>query len=288
MNKISEASPEIIGEDDEKRLKKAEINGPSSRMLLNTLRTNTIAIESVALQEHIPRKKNFSRQLTMEEVNSEELERYKAEWHWDFFFEFLFYHLVFYILLGPFSNIIFCKWPGISLMSNMRFLKYHPQFFTQFLLWVGSSIGGLFYFFVDDSTISLTEIIFMWSAIAIRSVVIAAKYATLSHARIRLYKKQILPDKMFEFDLMFFDWYEQSGKIKFLEQYRSFRRHEFEMSLFKLDFIVPPQPKTKEKIISTNICFYIEWSMKQDIHITDPVSPDNTYSGFHIFSFLID
>jgi len=55
--------------------------------------------------------------------------------------------------------------------------------------------------------VTLTEIIFMWGAIAIRSVVISAKYATLSEARIRLYKNEVLPDQMFSFDLMFADWY---------------------------------------------------------------------------------
>lgn len=43
----------------------------------------------------------------------------------------------------------------------------------------------------------------MWFAIATRSVVIAAKYATLSSARIKLYKHEVLPDEMFNFDLMF-------------------------------------------------------------------------------------
>lgn len=53
----------------------------------------------------------------------------------------------------------------------------------------------------------MTEIIFMWFIIAIRSVVISAKYATLSEARIKLYKSEELPEEMFTFDLMLFDWY---------------------------------------------------------------------------------
>lgn len=77
----------------------------------------------------------------------------------------------------------------------------------QFLLWGGSIFGGLFYFMASNSVVTLTEIIFMWGAITIRSVVISAKYATLSEARIRLYKNEVLPDQMFSFDLMFADWY---------------------------------------------------------------------------------
>lgn len=37
----------------------------------------------------------------------------------------------------------------------------------------------------------------MWFAISIRSVVISAKYATLSEERIRLYKTAELPEEMF-------------------------------------------------------------------------------------------
>lgn len=67
-------------------------------------------------------------------------------------------------------------------------------------------MGGVFYFFIDDSLITLTEIMFMWFALLIRSVVIAAKYATLSYERIKLYKAAVLSEEMFTFDLMMWDW----------------------------------------------------------------------------------
>lgn len=73
---------------------------------------------------------------------------------------------------------------------------------------MGSAVGGLLYFYLDNSVITLTEIVFMWFAISTRSVVIAAKYATLSDARIKLYKNEELPEEMFNFDLMFQDWFE--------------------------------------------------------------------------------
>lgn len=47
---------------------------------------------------------------------------------------------------------------------------------------------------------------FMWFALLIRSVVIAAKYATLSYERIKLYKAAVLSEEMFTFDLMMWDW----------------------------------------------------------------------------------
>lgn len=125
-------------------------------------------------------------------------------------------------------------------MINMRFFKNHPQFYFQLLLWIGSATGGLFYFIAQDSIITLTEIVFMWFALLIRAVVIAAKYATLSPERIALYKAHVLSEDMFTFDLMMWDWRIQSSKVIFLESFRAIRRHDFESSLFFFDFLVAP------------------------------------------------
>lgn len=59
---------------------------------------------------------------------------------------------------------------------------------------------------LENSVITLTEILFMWFALLIRAVVIAAKYATLSPERIKAYKSKILNEEFFTFDLMMWDW----------------------------------------------------------------------------------
>ncbi|CAD8140889.1 unnamed protein product [Paramecium octaurelia] len=244
-------------------------------------------LDAAPLKEYNPQKQ-LSKQITFDEVNDEELQRYKAEWHWFVFFEFLFYHMLFYILLGPFVVLVLFKYPGIILLKNMRFCKHSSSFYMQTLLWCGSALGGLMYFIQDQSVITLTEIIFMWFAITTRSVVIAAKYATLSLARIRLYKTEELPDEMFNFDLMFQDWFEQSSKVLFLEQYRALRRHEQEYSLYKFDFLLDPNKKTADAIKTTNICFYLEWAMKQQMKQTDPIIEQVYYNGFHVFGYLVN
>ena len=93
--------------------------------------------------------------------------------------------------------LIFGIWPGMTLMKNMKFYVGSSAFVMQTLLWLGSVIGGLGYFIWDGSVITFTEILFLWYALTIRSVVIAAKYATLNKNIIKLYKKIILPDDIF-------------------------------------------------------------------------------------------
>lgn len=46
---------------------------------------------------------------------------YYTAFRCEFFFEFLFYHFLYYFLLGPFTNVILCKKPGIILCRNLLF-----------------------------------------------------------------------------------------------------------------------------------------------------------------------
>lgn len=78
-------------------------------------------------------------------------------------------------------------------MKNLRFWGLYDTFFLQSLLWIGSFLGGLAYFNFMDSVITITELVFMWFVIIVRSVIISAKYATLSPERIYLYKNFELP-----------------------------------------------------------------------------------------------
>ncbi|CAD8058709.1 unnamed protein product [Paramecium sonneborni] len=275
--------------EDGKLLKSVRKFQQISQLLTVNAPTRTLPayqLDSAPLKEYNPQKQ-LSKQITFDEVNDEELQRYKAEWHWDVFFEFLFYHILFFIFLGPFVVLVLFKYPGIILLKNMRFFKHSSAFYMQTFLWIGSALGGLMYFIQDKSVITLTEIIFMWFAISTRSVVIAAKYATLSTARIKLYKTEELPEEMFSFDLMFQDWFEQSSKVLFLEQYRALRRHEQECSLYKFDFLLNPNQITSEAIKTTNVCFYIEWAMKQQMKQTDPIIENRYYNGFHVFGYLV-
>ncbi|CAD8052263.1 unnamed protein product [Paramecium primaurelia] len=203
-----------------------------------------------------------------------------------YFLNFYFYHMLFFILLGPFVVLFQFKYPGIILLKNMRFLKHSSSFYMQTLLWMGSVLGGLMYSIKNKSVATMTEIIFMWLAITTHSVVIAAKYATQCTARIKLYKTQELLDEMLSFDLMFQDWFCQSSKVLFLEQYRTLRRHEQECTLYKFDFLIEPSIKKSEAIKNTNISFYLEWAIKQQMKQTDPIIQYVYYNGFHIFGYL--
>ncbi|CAD8183955.1 unnamed protein product [Paramecium octaurelia] len=215
--------------------------------------------------------------VSLDKIQKEQMERYKGEWNWDVFIEFFLYHQIFFTILGPFMVILFSIWPGMTLMKNMKFYGNSMAFYLQTLLWIGSVLGGLGYFLWNESVITLTEILFLWYALTIRSVVIAAKYATFSKSIINLYKNIVLPDEVFQFDLMMGEWREQSPKILFLEPYRSLQRYQFEISLFKMDFIVQPHQETKVAIAKVDINFFKDTGINLD---------DDEYSGFQLFGYL--
>ncbi|KAM3147338.1 hypothetical protein pb186bvf_000589 [Paramecium bursaria] len=253
--------------------------------------------EEIIFKEH-QKDSTIKRGISLNEIAKEEMGRFIVEWHWKFFFEFLFYHIIFFIFLGPFMVILFFKYPGMPLLINMRFIKHHPQFYFQFLLWLGSIIGGMSYFWFQDSIITLTEVVFMWFALLIRAVVIAAKYATLSEERITLYKQEVLSEEVFNFDLMMWDWRLQTPKVLFLEPLRSMRRHDFDPEGFWMDFLAEPNKNTLEQIKNTKIGFYKEYYVGQsEIHdideeeeITGLIQPllDGRFNGFHVFGYIIN
>ncbi|CAD8180525.1 unnamed protein product [Paramecium octaurelia] len=220
-----------------------------------------------------------TQQVSLDSIQKEQMEKYKGEWNWGVFVEFFLYHQIFFTILGPFMVILFSLWPGLTLMKNMKFYGHSMAFYLQTLLWFGSVVGGLGYFLWDESLITLTEILFLWYALTIRSVVIAAKYATFSRSVINLYKSTVLPDEVFQFDLMMGEWREQSPKILFLEPYRSLQRYQFEISLFKMDFIVQPHQETKVAIAKVDINFFRDTGISLD---------DDEYSGFKLFGYLVN
>ncbi|CAD8048864.1 unnamed protein product [Paramecium primaurelia] len=238
------------------------------------------------LREHFYRD-SLRRSATFLKVASEEMGRYQTEWHWKFFFEFLFYHIMFYNLFGPFMVIFFWKWPGMPLMINMRFLKHHAQFYFQLLLWLGSLAGGYWYLFDDKNIITLTEVVFTQFALLIRAVVIAAKYATLSEERIKLYKQEVLSEEIFTFDLMMWDWRLQTPKVLFLEQLRFLKRRELDPDFYKIDFLCQPHNKTVKQLLQVDVGFYREWLEQQDESQIAPII-DNTFNCFFIFGYLVN
>jgi hypothetical protein len=78
---------------------------------------------------------------------------------------------------------------------NFRLLTDTLNFRLQSLIWLNISFNTLYYFWQESNTVSLTEILFMWCAAIQRTVVICAKYATLSPERILLYKTENLSDE---------------------------------------------------------------------------------------------
>ncbi|KAM3147709.1 hypothetical protein pb186bvf_000037 [Paramecium bursaria] len=218
-------------------------------------------------------------ELSLESIKKDEMDRFRTSWSWLQFIEFYFYHILYYNFLGPFMIPFILIKPGLTLMRNMQFWGLSQQYFLQTFIWFGSMVVGLGYFIFENSIITLTEVLFLWYAVIIRTAVIASKYATFTPDKILLYKKLQLEDQILAFDLMLNDWREQSKKILFLEQYRSIKRKQFEVTQFKFDFIAPPHPKTVEGIRDVEIEYY------QDMNIV--LENSQQFNGFQLFGYLV-
>ncbi|KAM3147711.1 hypothetical protein pb186bvf_000039 [Paramecium bursaria] len=234
--------------------------------------------EQYLFEDHDWELNNY--EVSQESIKKDEMDRFRTNWSWFQFFEFFFYHIVFFIFLGPLMVPFFLMKPGLTLMRNMQFWGMSQGLYLQTFIWFGSMLGGVGYFVFENSIVTFTEVLFLWYALSIRSAVIAAKYATFTSDKILLYKKVLLDDKNFQFDLMMNDWKDQSKRILFLEQYRSIKRKQFEVTQYKFDFIAPPHPKTVQGIRDVEIEYY------QDMNII--LENSSQFNGFQIFGFLVN
>ncbi|KRX01344.1 hypothetical protein PPERSA_01247 [Pseudocohnilembus persalinus] len=142
---------------------------------------------------------------------------YYNNFKWKYFFEFFFYHLLFYIVLGPFINLIFFK--KRTLMKNLNF-------------WGKSSL---------------------WPTIQFIDVA-AIKYATYDEYKIlQLRSKPNCVVKDFELK----QWYSQTDIILYKEIYNSLRKYDIDESMFYLSFIVSPPELQMKRFTQHCLDLYI-------------------------------
>ncbi|KAM3143681.1 hypothetical protein pb186bvf_004177 [Paramecium bursaria] len=212
---------------------------------------------------------------TLELLQMQDKEQFKSEWSWLQFQEFFIYHIAFY-LIGPLVVLLF---QNRELMINLNFLGFNSLFLRHLCLWIFLLFSLLTYIFTSHSIIELSDFIFIWIAVIIRSIIIASKFATFSSAKCTLYKIQVIKNNQFMFDEIIDEWRSQTADILLLEQVRCLKRHQFEVSLYKIDFMVPLGLDTQSNIKNTQINYQTEY--KIDLK-------NNQYCGFQIFGYLVN
>eukprot|EP01022_Parablepharisma_sp_SALTPOND_P026595 TRINITY_DN64463_c0_g1_i1.p1 TRINITY_DN64463_c0_g1~~TRINITY_DN64463_c0_g1_i1.p1 ORF type:complete len:590 (+),score=42.30 TRINITY_DN64463_c0_g1_i1:159-1928(+) len=142
---------------------------PSTTPVLNTFVGNTV--------QAMLKNKLFSKVLRNAECDT--------SFHWSHFLKSILIHLVYFLLLGPFSLIIFIPLFGYRCIVNMQFTKGMSGV-SQNLIWLlnaSTILVNIFYPYQDN----LDLLILMVFATIVRSLVISLRYGYTSPAVMDLY-----------------------------------------------------------------------------------------------------
>lgn len=101
------------------------------------------------------------------------LRDHHVDWDMGVFVEILWYHIFFYLLVGPLINIIY--WNKRVLLRNLQFWGSSRAFYIQTFLYLFNTLIITFYFIFENRNIYFVEIVFTFLILALRCYVIACK-----------------------------------------------------------------------------------------------------------------
>ena len=167
------------------------------------------------------------------------------------FLEFLFYHFIFFFVLGPFSFIVLYLTAGKTLTKNMGFAGINVMFINQCVQWALLFSSVFLYVYTDHGFMSPVEIYMIASAVFLRICTIASKYGSMHPLRIKIMKSRYLTYEELTQDYMLIQWRDQTDEVIEQELLAAIRRHDVDTSLFYFNFIANANLETKKKLLET-------------------------------------
>ena len=164
------------------------------------------------------------------------------------FFEFLFYHFVFFFVLGPFSFIILYPTAGRLLTKNMGFSGLNTMFFNQTFQWLLLFSSACLWILTDHGNISSVEVYMIASAVFLRICTISSKYGSMHPVRIKILKSRYLSYEELTQDYMLIKWRNQTDDIIEQELVATIKRHDIDTSLFFFNFLADIDEETRKKL----------------------------------------
>ncbi|KAL4463137.1 hypothetical protein ABPG74_007138 [Tetrahymena malaccensis] len=196
---------------------------------------------------------NFDQMMNLEgDVNLDELQgkfSYYASWSWPQFFEFFFYHIIYYIF-GPFCIIIFYPFNKTYIYRNLGFNLGGDFSFIQFVLWITNLFITIAYIFIPKTStfVEVFEVYNMWIMVVFRIFSISCKYAMLHPMTITLYKKKILTKEEKLKDFYLADWKKQTDQCLIEELFAAQKRNEVDLTMFSTSFFDEIHDNTYNKL----------------------------------------
>lgn len=172
------------------------------------------------------------------------------------YMEFFFYHVVYFLMIGPFIAIFLLCFPRLRfLFYNMEFVRRNSIAVLQAFYWLISafiSIGFVLHYFkvapaalsggVFDSPLLKASI----TSIVLRTTSIAGKYATYSQDLIRRYRSEYISKDVIFTEFMLVGWLKQGHDVVFSEITHCLTRLEIDKSTFSISFMAKVSDSVQE------------------------------------------
>ncbi|KAL4463136.1 hypothetical protein ABPG74_007137 [Tetrahymena malaccensis] len=176
-------------------------------------------------------KTNKSKQKLIENTNI------YASWIWTQFFEFFFYHLI-YFIFGPFCIIFFYPFNGLYIYKNLRFGFLGKFAYYQVFLWFLNLCFTISYFVIETDRVTFEFFLLYnnWILLVFRIFSISCRYAMLHPHQIELYKTTFVNKEEENKDFYLSDWKLQNDECVIKELYFASKRDEVDISMFYCNF----------------------------------------------------
>ncbi|KAL4479117.1 hypothetical protein ABPG72_008947 [Tetrahymena utriculariae] len=212
---------------------------------------------------------------------------YFVKFRFSLFFEFYFYHALFLIFLGPFSNPILYQF-GKGLPRNLMFWGMNRGFYYQLLYYFLSATSIILYFYYLPRYVLLqSELVYLIIGMLYRIFTISVKYATFDPSYIEAIREHIFDAKDLLSNFFLLDWREQTNRIIYEEIYFAQRAYDIDPSWFYLEFIVNPEKETIQRIKENNEILHKESKTKDFTFQPEPINITNKNTEtFYIYGII--
>ena len=176
--------------------------------------------------------------------------------HYSQFFEVFFCHMAHNVFFGPFSiPLLYIFFPR-NFLENLGFYPTMRQYWIpQVLLWLCLVIYSVVACVREtpaDERYHGPCVRLMWTLMVmnytLRQMIISLKYGYFSREKYNHLKKHLIDAEAVTKDNSLFFWQsENRDELPMKELYSAIRRHEIELSLFYIDFMVKPEGQAEEK-----------------------------------------
>lgn len=170
--------------------------------------------------------------------------------------EFFFYHLLYFMFLGPFIMVlILCKPSLKNLFYNMEFLRANYMSVVQAVYWLITMfiIAGFIYAKIarqsdGGSVFDVTLFKTIITSIILRTTSIAGKYATYPKQLIRKYKETKIDKRLITQEFMLIGWLAHRSDVRHNEIANSIDRLEIDESTFVISYMTVVSEHSSKKL----------------------------------------